>query len=154
MWVEVAVRGVVIDPVTGDPAVLVEDSDETAIIAIPADPSGAASIISMLEGIHRDAPHELLYRFFVRHQVKAIRIELSHTRGGDVAARLRYRHREHEYEMDVRPIDGLLIAEQAHIPVVAARPMIDAERCRKSSPRVRDGNDLLILSRISHVAHQ
>ena len=147
MWVEVAVRGVVIDPLSGEPAVLVEDSDETAIIAIPADPGGASSIISELEGIHRDAPHELLYRFFVRHQVSARRIELSHTRNGEIAARLCYTHSGHDYEIDIRPIDGLLIAAQAHIPVLASRPLIDCEAQRRTSPRVLDGKDLLILSR-------
>ena len=147
MWVEVAVRGVVIDPVTGEPAGLVEDSDETAIIAIPADPSGAASIISELEGIHRDAPHELLYRFFVRHDVAARRIELSHTRSGDIAARLCYEYDHHDYDMDLRPIDGLLIAAEAHIPIFAARPLIECQSRKRSAPRVLDGKDLLILSR-------
>ena len=149
MWVEVAVRGVVIDPVTGEPAVLVEDSDETAFIAIPADPSGAASIISELEGIHCGAPHELLYRFFVRHEVKAMRVELSHTRSDDIAARLCYQYARHEYEMDMRPIDGLLIAAQADIPVLAARQLIECQAQKRTAPRVLDGKDLLILSRIS-----
>ena len=147
MWVEVGVRGVVIDPVTGDPAILVEDSEETAIIAIPADPGGAASVISELEGIHRDAPHELLYRFFVRHQMKASSVRLSHSRTGDVAARLCYTHAGHEYDMDVRPVDGLLIAAQAHVPVLASRPLIESQARQRSSPRVLDGSDLLILSR-------
>jgi len=31
-WTEVTVRGVVIDPMTGDPTILLEDSEETAII--------------------------------------------------------------------------------------------------------------------------
>jgi len=139
-------RGVVIDPMTGDPAVLLEDSQQLAIIAVPADPSTATAIISELEGIQRDPSHTLLYRFFVRHGVKVERLELSVSPGGEVVANMIYRFDGCSCAMDVRPVDGLILAIQTQAPVFATRELVDSG-VRATSPRVLDGQDLLILSR-------
>ena len=79
-WTEVAIRGVVIDPMSGDPAVLLEDDAETAIIAVSGDPSVTGAIISELEGVEHELSQTLLYRFFVRHGIAVSRVELSHDR--------------------------------------------------------------------------
>lgn len=145
-WTEVAIRGVVIDPMTGDPTVLLEDDYESAIIAVPADPSVAGAIISELEGIEQDRSQTLLYRFFVRHGVAVNRIELSTNLDGDLAACLRYVYEGEEYCIEVRPVDGLLVSAQTRAPVFADPELVHAG-VTAAAPRVLDGSDLLILSR-------
>lgn len=143
-WTEVSATGLVIDPVTGEPTVLLEDHAASVIIPVPADPSTAGSLISEVEGEHSENAATLLYRFFVRHGVSVSRIELSQNRSGELAASFRYSYLGSEYGMEVRPVDGLLIAAQTQAPVVAS-PALIAAAGRSRSPRVRDGRDLLIL---------
>ncbi|TFH04882.1 MAG: hypothetical protein E4H09_02930 [Spirochaetales bacterium] len=145
-WTEVEPRGVVIDPMTGDPAVLLEDPRHTSIIAVPADPSTATAIISELEGIQRDPSHTLLYRFFIRHGVRVTRLELSVSRDREVVANIIYSFAGEVCVMDVRPVDGLIVAIQTNAPILAAGALIHS-RISTASPRVLDGRDLLILSR-------
>jgi bifunctional DNase/RNase len=145
-WTEVTIRGVVIDPMTGDPTVLLEDHDATAIIAVPSDPSAAGALISELEGIEQDRSQALLYRFFVRHGVGVERVELSHNRDGRLAAYLRYVYEGDAYGIEVRPVDGLLIATQTNAPVYADGELIRTGET-SAAPRVLEGSDLLILSR-------
>jgi len=145
-WTEVTVRGVVIDPMTGDPTVLLEDFAETAIIAVAGDPAVTGAIISELEGISQEKSQTLLYRFFVRHRVVVTRVDLSSDRDGELGAYLRYRYDGDCYGMEVRPIDGLLVAIQTEAPVYADSELIDAGTT-SAAPRVLEGSDLLILSR-------
>jgi bifunctional DNase/RNase len=147
-WTEVSVRGVVIDPMTGEPAILLEDSAETAIISVPADPGAAGSIISELEGMHRDAPHSLLYRFFVRHGIQATHVELARNSRGELAAALRYCHEGQVFRMEVRPVDGIAIGILAAAPLFASTALINEHLHSSHAPRVMDNSDLLILSRV------
>jgi bifunctional DNase/RNase len=144
-WTRMEARGAVIDPMTGDPAVLLEDPRQTSIIVIPADPAAAGAIISELEGIQTDSAHTLLYRFFVRHSIKMLRLELSSTADSSIVANIHYLFRGEDCVMDVRPVDGLLIAVQTHAPVFAAPELVHSSSCR-SLLRVRDARDVLILS--------
>ena len=145
-WTEVTIRGVVIDPMTGDPTVLLEDDGETSIIAVAADPSATGAIISELEGIEHEQSQTLLYRFFVRHGVSVSRVELSGARNGELGARLDYHFKGARYAMEVRPIDGLLVAVQTGAPIFAHVDLIQTW-VTSAAPRVLDGSDLLILSR-------
>lgn len=148
-WTEVSVRGVVIDPMTGDPAILLEDAAETAIISVPADPGAAGSIISELEGMHRDAPHSLLYRFFVRHGIRVTHVELARTETGVLGAALRYCHEGHIFRMEVRPVDGISIGILAGAPLFASTRLINEHSRSHHAPRVMDNSDLLILTRVT-----
>jgi len=145
-WTEVAVRGVVIDPMTGDPAILLQDDAESAIVTVPADPSGAESIICELEGIHRDAPHTLLYRFFVRHGIRVNRLEIGRTPTGELSSALCYRHDGRSFRMDVRPADGISLSIQASAPMFASTELINDHIPSVFSPHVLENSDLLILS--------
>ena len=143
---KVTIRGVVIDPMTGDPAVLLEDDGESAIISVAAEPSVTGAIISELEGIESDQSQTLLYRFFVRHSISVLRIELSHTAEGALNAGLDYVYEGSHYRMEVRPIDGLLVAVQTNAPIFADAALIQ-DKAVHAAPRVLDGGDLLILSK-------
>jgi bifunctional DNase/RNase len=145
-FTEVTIRGVVIDPMTGEPAVLLEDDSESAIIAVAAVPSVTGAIISELEGIESDQSQTLLYRFLVRHSISVLRIELAHTAEGDLCAAFDYMYEGAQYRMEVRPIDGLLVAVQTNAPIFATAALI-RDRAVPAAPRVLDGGDLLILSR-------
>ena len=145
-WTEVAVRGVVIDPMTGDPAILLQDDAESAVITIPADPGGAESIICELEGIHRDTPHSLLYRFFIRHGIRVNRLEIGRISTGELSSALCYRYDGHSFRMDVRPADGISLTIQASAPMFASTEVIHDYSPTVRSPRVLENSDLLILS--------
>ncbi|MFP4114277.1 MAG: bifunctional nuclease domain-containing protein [Spirochaetota bacterium] len=145
-WTEVTIRGVVIDPMTGDPTVLLEDADESSIIAISADPSSAGTIISELEGVQQEPAHTILYRFLIRHEFSVSQVELSKDREGELAAVMRYAHRCEEYTMEIRPVDSLVVAVQTGATILAHGDLID-DGATPAAPRVLEGSDLLILSR-------
>lgn len=134
------------DPMTGDPAILLQDDAESAVITIPTDPGRAESIICQLEGIHRDTPHSLLYRFFVRHGIRASRLEIGRIPTGELSSALCYRHEGHSFRMDVRPADGISLAIQASAPMFASAELIHDYSRTVHSPRVLENSDLLILS--------
>lgn len=145
-WTEVAVRGVVIDPLTGDPAILLQDQDASTTVTVPADPAGAQSIICELEGVHRDGPRSLLYRFFVRHGMRLTRVEIGRSSDLETSAALCYRFDGKSYRMDVRPADGISLAVQSAVPMFASADLITQAVSGRHLPRVRENHDLLILS--------
>ncbi len=144
-WTEVTIRGALIDPVTGEPTILLENSDATSFISVPGDPSSTGALIQELEGIGQEPGQALLYRFFVRHGVVVERLDLSRSRNGPLGALLTYRFGGGVFGMEVRPVDGLIIASQTQSPVYADDRLLASGR--SSLPGVADGRDLLILSR-------
>jgi bifunctional DNase/RNase len=145
-WTEVAVRGVVIDPLTGDPAILLQDEPASVIVTVPADPGGAESIICELEGIHRDKTHSLVYRLFIRHGMRVLRLEIGADTNYDLSAALCYLHEDNLYRLDVRPADGITLALLAGAPMFASADLISSTHRTVRSPRVQENSDLLILS--------
>jgi hypothetical protein len=137
------------DPVSGEPTILLENSDGSTVLTVPGDPAATGALISELEGVDYEPAQTMLYRFFVRHGVSVRRIELSHDRSGAIGAYLRYEFDGDEFGMEVRPIDGLIIAIQSNSPAVAHQSLLEAQRTMPS-PRVIEGRDLLILSRRVH----
>ncbi len=135
----------VIDPMTGDPAILLEDDAESATITVPADPGGAESVICEQEGIHHHTPHSLLYRFFVRHDIRVNRLEIGRTPAGGLSSALCYRHDGHSFRMDVRPADGIALATQASAPMFVSTELIHDYSRTISSPLVLESIDLLML---------
>ena len=148
-WSEVQISGVIIDPVSGEPTILLEDSDGTTVLTVPGDPAATGALISELEGMDHEPAQTMLYRFFVRHGVTVDRLELSQDRDGRIGAYLRYRFGNDKYGMEVRPIDGLIIVSQSQAPAVAHHSLLNAQKTAPS-PRVIEGRDLLILSRRLH----
>jgi bifunctional DNase/RNase len=148
-WTEVGIQGVVIDPVSGEPTILLEDAARSAIIAVPGDPAATGALISELEGVDHEPAQAMLYRFFVRHGVTVKSLELSQDRAGVTSAYLRYSFGSDSYGMEVRPVDGLIIAIQTQSPILVHRALIESEN-RLPIPRVIEGRDLLILSRRLH----
>jgi bifunctional DNase/RNase len=134
------------DPLTGDPAILLADNTASAIITAPAEPGGAESIICELEGIHRDGTHSLLYRFFVRHGIRVNRLEIGQDSRGRLSSALCYRHDERSYRMDMSPADGISLAIQAGAPMFASAELIHESTRTIASPRVMENRDLLLLS--------
>jgi bifunctional DNase/RNase len=145
-FTEVTIRGVVIDPMTGDPAVLLEDDRQSAIISVAAEPAVTGAIISELEGIESEQSQTILHRFFKRHSITVLSVDLSRTPEGALCAGLDYVYEGAQHRMEVRPIDGLLVAVQTNAPIYADALLIH-DRAVAAAPRVLDGGDLLILSR-------
>ena len=149
-WTEVAVRGVVIDPVTGEPTILVEDEHTLAILAIPADPASAGSIISAVEEIDDGAGDDLTVRFFRRHGVIVAGIAIERSDRGELDAVLHYIIGEQALQLPIRPAEGLVLSARTGAPVFVHYALINTPERRNASPRVADGHDLLILSRTRH----
>lgn len=145
-WTEVIVRGVVIDPISGEPAVLIEDSDECVILAVPADPASAASIIAAVEGELQSTPEDLLLRFFHRHGVTVSAVAMRRRRDGSIAATLCYSMGGNTEALPVRPADGLVISARTNAPVLIHGSMVEHPTPRSAMPRVSNSGDLLILS--------
>ena len=145
-WTEVQITGVIIDPVSGEPTILLQDPEGSTVLTVPGDPAATGALISELEGLDHEPAQTMLYRFFVRHGVAVQRLELSQDRSGLIGAYLRYAFDGEEFGMEVRPIDGLIIVSQSHTPAVAHQSLLEAHQAMPS-PRVIEGRDLLILSR-------
>ncbi len=152
-WTEVTIRGVVIDPMSGEPTVLLEDREESAIIAVSVDPSNAVTIISELEGLSRELTNTVLYRFFVRHGVTVHRVGLSNNRTSSMSASIHYSFGSDQFTMETSPTEALMIAIQTEAPIVAHGSLIQTGEAHPA-PRIENGSDLLILSRRSSTRQQ
>ena len=152
-WTEVTIRGVVIDPMSGEPTVLLEDREEAAIIAVSVDPSNAVTIISELEGLSGELTNSVLYRFFVRHGVTVEWVGLSNDRAAAMSASIHYSFGGERYAMEIAPTESLLIALQTEAPILAHTDLIQTGAAHPA-PRIQNGSDLLILSRRSVPGHQ
>lgn len=126
-WVVMEVKGLLLDPASETPVLLLQSSDGSLLLPIWIGQAEANSIAVALEGIREPRPmtHDLIHGILVELAIELVRIEVWALREGTFIGRLRLLRGEERCEVDSRPSDAIAMAVRTGAPIWVARTVLD-----------------------------
>ncbi len=145
-WVTMEVKGLLLDPASETPVLLLQSSDGSLLLPIWIGQVEANSIALALEGIREPRPmtHDLIHGILVELAIELVRIEVWALREGTFIGRLLLRRGEECFEVDSRPSDAIAMAVRTGAPIRVARTVmeealqIDLAMAGKEDERLRE----------------
>ena len=130
MLVEMRIKGLMLDPVTNVPIVLLRDADGQRVLPIFVGPAEANAIALQIENLAPPRPmtHDLL-----RDVVGALGVTVSRVIISDLIASTYYAYLELRQGSDVilvdaRPSDALALAARTRAPIFVRASVLDQEK--------------------------
>lgn len=140
MLVEMQVKGLMLDPVTNVPIVILRDTDGSRVLPIWVGPSEANAIALQIENVAMPRPmtHDLL-----RDVVQALggtlsRVIISELKANTFYAYLELRLKEDVILVDARPSDALGLALRAKAPIFVESSVLDQAKSGDASSEQSD----------------
>lgn len=130
MLVEMQVKGLMLDPVTSVPIVILKDSDGSRVLPIWVGPSEASAIALQIENIAPPRPmtHDLLRDVIAALGVTVSRVIVSELKGSTFYAFLELRQGDEAILVDARPSDALALAIRARAPIFVRSEVLEQAR--------------------------
>lgn len=130
MLVEMQVKGLMLDPVTSVPIVILKDSDGSRVLPIWVGPSEASAIALQIENIAPPRPmtHDLLRDVIAALGVTVSRVIVSELKGSTFYAFLELRQGGEAILVDARPSDALALAIRARAPIFVRSEVLEQAR--------------------------
>lgn len=128
---EVEVTGVVVDPQSGQPVVLLQGKRDGRGLAVAIGPFEASGIAIPLRGVNPPRPltHDLMLTLLGDLKAALTRIVITDLRDDVYYARLYLEVEGHPLEVDSRPSDAIALALRAKVPILVEGRVFDkAER--------------------------
>jgi len=137
MFREMKVSGLVMDPQTNTPILILKDIDNDASLPIWIGLLEATSIATELEKIQFPRPmtHDLLKNCFDHLNVKVERIEVCDLRNNTYFALIYLRNNDQLSSIDARPSDAIAIALRANAPIYVKEEVLTKSQKTDASPR-------------------
>lgn len=119
MLVEMAIKGLMVDPVTNMPIVLLRDADNQRVLPIWVGPVEANAIALQIENISTPRPmtHDLLRNLMTELGARLRRVVISDLRESTFFAFLELGIGDQRMLIDARPSDALALALRTGSPV-------------------------------------
>lgn len=133
---EVKVRGLLVDPTTNSPIVLLKDVRSEAMLPIWVGPFEANSIATEIEKVAPQRPmtHDLL-RNAIRQLGGAVeRVTVTELRDNTFYALIEIRVRDEVVLVDARPSDAIALALRVDCPIFIRDEVMDTSRLDETSP--------------------
>lgn len=127
-WVEMRMRGLIIDPSSGAPVVILREEGSAVYLPIWIGVFEANAIALAAEGVVAPRPltHDLIHNVLVALGGRLVRVEIHSLLEGTFHARLVIGTAlDHELEVDARPSDSMVLALRTGVPVWTARTVLD-----------------------------
>jgi len=130
MLVEMQVRGLMLDPVTNVPIVILRDTTGDRVLPIWVGPAEANAIALQIENVAAPRPmtHDLLRDLIAALGVALSRVIIADLKGSTYYAYLELRQGKELVLVDARPSDALAIALRARAPVFVHSKVLDQAR--------------------------
>ena len=130
MLVEMQVRGLMLDPVTNVPIVILRDPTGDRVLPIWVGPAEANAIALQIENVAAPRPmtHDLLRDLIAALGVVLSRVIIADLKGSTYYAYLELRQGKELVLVDARPSDALAIALRARAPVFVHSKVLDQAR--------------------------
>ncbi len=134
--IEMKVRGLMIDPVTNMPIIVLKNASGDAVLPIWVGIFEANAIAMRLEEIEPPRPgtHDLLQSVIQGLSAEVRRVVITDLRDNTFYAEIRLVMNDREMVIDARPSDAMALALRAHAPI-----FVDRDVLKKSS--TGDSND-------------
>ena len=118
MW-KVQVKSVIMDSVSNQPVVVLEDKKNGRILPIWIGPAEAQAIIMQLEGIQPPRPmtHDLLQNMIKGLKARVVRVIVTELRSGTFSAQIEIKSPARQFFIDSRPSDAIALALRTRSPI-------------------------------------
>lgn len=140
MLVEMQVKGLMLDPVTNVPIVILRDTDGSRVLPIWVGPSEANAIALQIENVAMPRPmtHDLLRDVIQALGATLSRIIISDLKANTFFAYLELRVKDDTLLVDARPSDALGLALRAKAPIFVESAVLEQA---KSGDTTSDQSD-------------
>ena len=144
MEVEMKIRGLMMDPVTNMPIVILKDVNGNTVLPIWVGIYEANAIALEIEKVTTPRPmtHDLLSDVLGELDVECTRVAVTELRENTFYASISLRVNGRELEVDSRPSDALALAVRAGAPIFAADDVI-AESAIEFEHEVEDTEEVV-----------
>lgn len=131
MEIEVKIRGLMMDPNSGTPIIILKDVNSDSMLPIWVGAYEANAIALEIEKIAPQRPmtHDLLRNLIVEMGLRVERVVVTELRDNTFFAVIELRNREDEpVLLDARPSDAIALALRADCPIFVNEEVIHASR--------------------------
>jgi bifunctional DNase/RNase len=131
MLIEMSVKGLMVDPVTNMPIVILRDAENQRVLPIWVGPVEANAIALQIENIAPPRPmtHDLLRNLVTELGATLARVIIADLRDNTFYAYLELHHRTGDVQLlDARPSDAIALAIRARAPVYVDTKVLDQAR--------------------------
>jgi bifunctional DNase/RNase len=127
MPVEMKIKGLMIDPVSNMPIIILKDSTGQAVLPIWVGIFEANAIAVRLENIMTPRPmtHDLLRNVIEELQARILRITITDLKDNTFFARISLSCGDRDLAIDARPSDAMALALRAGAPIFVEQTVLD-----------------------------
>jgi bifunctional DNase/RNase len=139
MQIEMTIKGLMIDPVTSTPIVVLRDMDGQRVLPIWVGVFEANAIAVQIENVTLPRPmtHDLLRNVITDLRAEVERVVVSDLRDNTFFAIIQLLVQGERVAIDARPSDAIALALRARAPIFVEDHVID--HARQSEPAAQNG---------------
>ena len=139
--VPMSIKGLMLDPVSNSPIVVLKDVDEKFFLPIWVGIFEANAIALQLENVTTPRPmtHDLLRNMISELDGRVARVVINDLRDSTFFAQIRVITSQRTLELDARPSDAIALALRTEAPIFVAQSVL--EQAQTISPDAEDQDD-------------
>lgn len=139
--VPMSIKGLMLDPVSNSPIVVLKDDDEKFFLPIWVGIFEANAIALQLENVTTPRPmtHDLLRNMIAELDGRVTRVVINDLRDSTFFAQIRVMTGQRTLELDARPSDAIALALRTEAPIFVSQAVLD--QAQTISPDTEDGDD-------------
>jgi len=140
MLIEMSIKGLMVDPVTNMPIVLLRDAENQRVLPIWVGPVEANAIALQVENVAPPRPmtHDLLRNLLAELGATLARVVISDLRESTFYAYLELHRNGEVLFVDSRPSDALALSIRTKAPVFVDTRVLDRSRSTEASSEQAD----------------
>ena len=140
MLVEMAIKGLMVDPVTNMPIVLLRDADNQRVLPIWVGPVEANAIALQIENVAPPRPmtHDLFRNVLLELGATLERVVISELRESTFFAYLELRRGGEVMYIDARPSDAIALSVRTRSPVFVDAKVLESAKSADASSEQAD----------------
>jgi bifunctional DNase/RNase len=140
MQIEMTIKGLMIDPITNMPIIILRDQDGQRVLPIWVGVFEANAIALQIENVQTPRPmtHDLLKNVIDDLRARVDRIVVCELKENTFYARIHMSVNGRELEIDARPSDAIALALRTHSPIFVEESVIQSARSVESSKENMD----------------
>lgn len=144
MEIEMKIKGLVLDPISKMPIVVLEDPDSERMLPIWIGVFEANAIALKMENIATPRPmtHDLLRSFFEKFEISLEKILVNDVRNNTFYALLYCRKGDDKFVLDSRPSDAIALALRMGAPIFVRDEVVDKAQSIKFDDNLEDSEKL------------
>ncbi len=144
MQIEMKIKGLMVDPVTNMPIVILKDESENRVLPIWVGIFEANAIALKVEEIETPRPmtHDLLQSLLSAFKAKVAKIVVAELRDNTYFAVIHLRVDGAEVTIDSRPSDAMALALRAGAPIFVEESVLDHAKTAENKQDLSDSERL------------